>query len=70
MLVGVILPGSHRGHLMRMHWISFMRDEKGPELVEWVMVTLVLLLASGLLLIQIYDEVLAMMERILMQLLG
>jgi len=55
---------------MRMHWISFMRDEKGPELVEWVMVTLVLLLASGLLLIQIYDEVLAMMERILMQLLG
>lgn len=47
-----------------------MRDEKGPELVEWVMVTLVLLLASGLLLIQIYDEVLAMMERILMQLLG
>jgi Flp pilus assembly pilin Flp len=49
---------------------KFLRDERGPELVEWAILTLVLLLASGLILIQIYNEVLAVMERILMGLLG
>ncbi len=49
---------------------DFLRDESGPELVEWAILTTVLLLASGLLLIRIYDEVLAVMERILMDLLG
>jgi Flp pilus assembly protein TadG len=45
-------------------------DESGPELVEWAMVTIVLLLATGIILIQIYNEVIDVMERILTQLIG
>jgi len=46
----------------------FFVDEDGPELVEWAVVTIVLLLATGLILSQIYDQVLAVMEGILVQL--
>jgi len=46
-----------------------LRDESGAEIVEWALVTAVLLLASGVLLAQIYDEVLAVMRGILVQLL-
>jgi len=48
----------------------FLLDESGPELVEWAMVTMVLLLATGLILIQIYDEVIRVMEGLLQQLIG
>lgn len=48
----------------------FLLDESGPELVEWAMVTMVLLLATGLILIQIYDEVIRVMEQLLQQLIG
>lgn len=48
----------------------FLSDESGPELVEWAMVTIVLLLATGIILIQIYNEVIDVMERILTQLIG
>ena len=46
----------------------FLLDQSGPELVEWALVTVVLLLATGLILIQIYDEVLALMQSILAEL--
>jgi Flp pilus assembly pilin Flp len=46
----------------------FLLDQSGPELVEWALVTVVLLLATGLILVQIYDEVLALMQSILMEL--
>ena len=46
----------------------FVLDEDGPELVEWALVTIVLLLATGLILIQVYDEVLRVMQSILLQL--
>jgi len=47
----------------------FLRDQSGPEIVEWALVTAVLLLATGVLLAQIYDEVLLVMKGILAQLL-
>jgi len=46
----------------------FLLDESGPELVEWALVTLVLLLATGLILVQIYDQVIEVMKGILTQL--
>lgn len=46
----------------------FLLDQSGPELVEWALVTIVLLVATGLILVQIYDEVLALMQSILMEL--
>ncbi len=46
----------------------FLLDESGAELVEWALVTVVLLLSTGLILIQIYDEVIKVMEGILVQL--
>jgi len=46
----------------------FLRDESGPELVEWAVVTLVLLLATGVILSQIYDQVIEVMVGILVQL--
>jgi len=46
----------------------FLRDESGPELVEWAVVTAVLLLATGVILSQIYDQVIAVMVGILKQL--
>lgn len=48
---------------------KLLRDESGPEIVEWALVTAVLLLATGVLLAQIYDEVLVVMRGILAQLL-
>lgn len=50
----------------RLH--RFLRDERGPELVEWAVVTLVLLLATGVILSQIYDQVIQVMVGILQQL--
>jgi len=50
----------------RLH--RFLRDESGPELVEWAVVTLVLLLATGVILSQIYDQVIQVMVGILQQL--
>jgi hypothetical protein len=47
---------------------KFLLDESGPELVEWALVTLVLLLATGILLSQIYDRVIEVMVGILVQL--
>ena len=47
---------------------EFLRDETGPELVEWAVVTVVLLLATGVLLSQIYDRVIEVMTGILVQL--
>ena len=47
---------------------GFLQDERGPELVEWAVVTVVLLLATGLLLAQIYDRVIDVMRSILLQL--
>ncbi len=46
----------------------FLRDESGPELVEWAVVTVVLLLATGVILSQIYDRVIQVMVTILEQL--
>jgi len=46
----------------------FFLDESGPELVEWALVTVVLLLATGVILSQIYDRVIEVMVGILMQL--
>ena len=43
-------------------------DESGPELVEWAVVTVVLLLATGVILSQIYDRVIEVMVGILVQL--
>jgi hypothetical protein len=48
----------------------FLPDESGPELVEWALVTVVLLLATGLLLSQIYDQVIEVLVGILQQLSG
>ena len=47
---------------------DFLQDESGPELVEWAVVTVVLLLATGVLLSQIYDRVIEVMTGILVQL--
>jgi Flp pilus assembly pilin Flp len=47
---------------------EFLQDETGPELVEWAVVTVVLLLATGVLLSQIYDRVIEVMTSILVQL--
>jgi Flp pilus assembly pilin Flp len=47
---------------------KFIVDESGPELVEWALVTLVLLLATGVILGQIYDRVIEVMVGILLQL--
>jgi Flp pilus assembly pilin Flp len=47
---------------------EFLQDETGPELVEWAVVTVVLLLATGVLLSQIYDRVIEVMTGILVQL--
>ena len=46
----------------------FLLDESGPELVEWAVVTVVLLLATGVILSQIYDRVIEVMVGILQQL--
>ena len=47
---------------------KFILDESGPELVEWALVTVVLLLATGVILSQIYDRVIEVMVGILLQL--
>lgn len=47
---------------------SFWQDEAGSELVEWAVVTSVLLLATVLVLTQIGDELKAAFERILAEL--
>lgn len=47
---------------------QFLQDERGPELVEWAVVTVVLLLATGVILSQIYDRVIEVMVGILIQL--
>ena len=49
---------------------SFWRDEAGSELVEWAVVTIVLLLATVGVLTQIGDELKAALERILAELQG
>ena len=49
---------------------SFWRDEAGLELVEWAVVTIVLLLATVGVLTQIGDELKAALERILAELQG
>ena len=46
----------------------FLQDQEGPELVEWAVVTVVLLLATGVILSQIYDRVIEVMVGILVQL--
>jgi len=47
---------------------TLLRDEAGPELVEWAVVTVVLLLATGVVLTQIYDQVIEVLVGILVQL--
>jgi len=64
------LLAKHRKQIMVEEVRRFLLDESGPELVEWAMVTMVLLLATGLILIQIYDEVIRVMEQLLQQLIG
>jgi len=46
----------------------FLRDEAGPELVEWAVVTIILLLATIPVLILISDELKRIFEDILAQL--
>ena len=48
----------------------FLRDETGPELVEWAVVTIVLLAATTLVLIQIGDALKAAFQAILDELQG
>jgi hypothetical protein len=55
---------------MLQHLHRFVGDESGPELVEWALVTVVLLLATGLLLSQIYDRVIEVLVGIMRQLSG
>jgi hypothetical protein len=47
---------------------ALLHDEAGPELVEWAVVTVVLLLATGVVLTQIYDQVIEVLVGILVQL--
>jgi len=46
----------------------FLRDEAGPELVEWAVVTIILLLATIPILITISDELKRIFEGMLAQL--
>ena len=48
----------------------FVRDETGPELVEWAVVTLVLLTATVVVLLQIGDALKAAFQGILNELQG
>jgi len=64
----VAVAHDREGCLMGERLHRFLRDESGPELVEWAVVTLVLLLATGVILSQIYDQVIQVMVGILQQL--
>lgn len=47
---------------------KFVKDESGPELVEWAVVTIILLLATVPILMAISDELKRIFEDILTQL--
>ncbi|HIC92813.1 MAG TPA: hypothetical protein EYP09_00985 [Anaerolineae bacterium] len=49
-------------------WQRFLRDESGPELVEWAVVTIILLLATVPVLIAIGDELKRIFTNVLNQL--
>jgi Flp pilus assembly pilin Flp len=49
---------------------SFWQDEAGSEFVEWAVVTIILLSATAVVLLQIGDELKAAFERILAELQG
>jgi len=46
----------------------FVLDESGAEVIEYAVVTFILLLSTGLLLREIYDTVLEVMKQILVEL--
>jgi len=54
--------------LMLREWQRFLRDESGPELVEWAVVTIILLLATVPVLIAIGDELKRIFTNVLNQL--
>jgi Flp pilus assembly pilin Flp len=43
---------------------SFWRDESGPEMVEWAVVTIILLAATVAILIAIRDDLIAMFHAV------
>ena len=56
-----------RGTVMR-EFRSFWQDEDGAEMVEWAVVTVVLLAATAVVLVQIFDELKAAFQAILYEL--
>ena len=49
---------------MKLHFYRFWADEGGAELVEWAVMTIILLMATAALLIKLRVAVLAMFQRI------